>query len=86
MTSEELEILADLRGIKEEARVIRVHLANMHSDWRLWIQHPGKPEIPGTAKPYLKRLAELKTQWRDQAQAYEKARRRRMIALGHEPP
>ena len=86
MTSEELEILAELRSIKEQARGLKSRLAGMKSDWKLWLDNPERSEIPNAAKPHLKRLAELKARWKDRARDYEKARRRRMIALGYEQP
>jgi hypothetical protein len=86
MTGEELEILSDLRNMKEQARVIKSRLAAMKCDWKLWVDNPEAAEIPGSARLHIKRLAELIARWRIRAHDYEEARRRRMIALGHEQP
>jgi hypothetical protein len=84
MTSEELEILADLRSIKMQARRIKSHLAGMQAEWQQWIHDPEKACIPEEAKPYLQHLMELRSRWKRRELDYREARHRRMVALGHE--
>ncbi len=86
VTNEELAVLADLRKIKEEARTIQSQLAGIHSEWKLWINDTEGSAVPREASALLQHLKELRAKWKERAQAYEEARRRRMIALGHENP
>ena len=84
MTSEELEILAEMRDLKEQARAIKAQLADILPDWKQWIDSPQAHTIPDKARPNLQRLDELRIKWKDCEEAYQEARHRRMVALGHE--
>ena len=86
VTSEELEILADLRRIKAQARTVKTSLSGIRSDWKQWLHNPAGTEIPDEAKPHLRLLAELQAEWRNREKDYQEARHRRMVALGHEDP
>jgi hypothetical protein len=70
-TAAELEILADLRRIKRQARKIQEQLVATPAD---------------SAADLRKRLDDLRAQWREKSRAYENASRLRMIALGHGDP
>jgi hypothetical protein len=84
MTSEELEILDEMRDLKDQAREIKERLAGILPDWKQWIHKPLKATLSLEAKNHLQRLNELRTKWKEHEEAYEEARHRRMVALGHE--
>ena len=84
MTSEEFEILGEMRNLKEQARSIKEQLAGILPDWKQWIDSPQAHTIPDEARPNLQRLDELRIKWKDCEEAYQEARHRRMVALGHE--
>ena len=84
MTSEELEILAEMRDLKAQARAIKAQLAEILPDWKQWIHKPRNATITKPAKNYLQLLDELRIKWKECEQAYQEARHRRMVALGHE--
>jgi hypothetical protein len=86
MTSEELEILAEMRNLKDQARAIKAQLAAISPDYKQWMQNPLNPAIPNEAKIQLEHLDELRNKWKEREQAYQEARHRRMVALGHEDP
>ena len=84
MTREELEILADMRDLKEQARTIKAQLAGILPDWKQCMNSPQAHTIPNEAKTHLKNLDELRIKWKEREGAYKEARHRRMVALGHE--
>jgi hypothetical protein len=84
MTSEEVEILAQLRSIKMQAREVKSYLAAIRPEWKKWLNNPEETSIPKEATTQLQRLEKLRTEWRRLEQAYRDARHRRMLALGHE--
>ena len=84
MTGEELEILAEMRSLKDQARVIKAQLAGISPDYKQWMHDPLNPAIPNEAKTRLQLLEELRTRWKEHEHAYQEARHRRMVALGHE--
>jgi hypothetical protein len=86
MTSEELEILAEMRNLKNQARAVRAQLAGISPDYKQWMHDPLNPTIPNEAKIRLQLLDELRAKWKEREQACQEARHRRMLALGHEDP
>jgi hypothetical protein len=86
MTHEEFEILAALRMIKKQAREIKSRLAAISPDWKQWLVGPEPPDISSEARLHVRELEQLRTKWKEREEAWEKARHRRMVALGHEDP
>jgi len=86
MTSEELAILGEMRDLKDQARAIKEQLAGILPDWKQWIHSQQASTISYEAKAHIQRLEELRIKWKDREEAYQEARHRRMVALGHEDP
>jgi transcriptional/translational regulatory protein YebC/TACO1 len=86
MTSEELEILAEMRNLKAQARAIKAQLAKISPDYKQWMHIPLNPTIPDEAKTQLQLLDKLRNKWKEREHAYQEARHQRMVALGHEDP
>lgn len=86
MTREELDILAEMRELKEQARTIKVRLSGILPEWKERIHRAHNPAIPNEARTCLHLLDELRIRWKEREQAYQAARHRRMVALGHEDP
>ena len=84
MTTEELEILAEMRKLKSQARAVKSQLARILPDWKEIIHNRRKAAISGEAKTHLQHIDELRVQWEKLEQEYKEARHRRMVALGHE--
>jgi hypothetical protein len=75
-----------MRNLKDQARAIKAQLANILPDWKQRINSPQAHTIPDRAKSHLQQLDELRIKWKDREEAYQEARHRRMVALGHEDP
>ena len=86
MTSEELEVLGEMRKLKAQAREIKAQLAEVLPDWKQWIHEPREASIPEEAKSHFQLLDKLRSRWKECEKAYQEARHRRMVALGHEDP
>jgi hypothetical protein len=86
MTSEELEILAEMLTLKTEARRIKLRLSDILPEWKGRIHEADNPAIPDEAGDCLHLLNELRIRWKERERAYQEARHRRMVALGHEDP
>jgi hypothetical protein len=86
ITSEELEVLKDMRELKKRARKIKLHLSQILPDWKQWIDKSEAPILSGEAKSYIQDFRQLRERWKDLEAAWEEARHRRMVALGHEDP
>jgi hypothetical protein len=86
MTHEEFEILAALREIKKQTREIKSRLAAISPDWKQWLAGPERSDISGEARSHIRELEQLRIKWKECEEAWEKARHRRMVALGHEDP
>ncbi len=84
MTREELEILAEMRKLKEQARKIRSRLAKILPDWKQLDYKSPEDPIPREAKIHFKQLDELRIKWKEYELTYQEARHRRMVALGYE--
>ena len=84
MTFEELEILAEMRKLKAQARAAKAQLARILPDWKQYAHNPQVEAIPEEAKAQLLLLDDLRIKWREREQAYKEARHRRMVALGHD--
>jgi hypothetical protein len=82
MTTEELEILAEMRKLKAQARAVKSQLARILPGWKQYVH--SQTAIPGEAKTCLDLLDDIRMKWKKLEQAYKEARHRRMVALGHE--
>jgi len=88
ITTEEAEILAVMRSLRDEALPIKMRVAEL----RKRIQEKGR-QPPGSDESLLLRLSreetrleELRKEWDRWKQKRDEARHRRMVILGHEEP
>ena len=86
ITSEELEILEDLRNLKKQAREIKSRLTEILPDWKQRIHESKETTLSTEAKSHIQVLEQLRVKWKEREEAWEEARHRRMVALGHEEP
>lgn len=86
MTSEELDILKDMRDLKKQARDIKLQLSQILPDWKQWIDKSEALIPSGEAKSCIQAFRQLRERWKELEAAWEQARHRRMVALGHEDP